>query len=232
MKPLTTKEFIERSLLAHSTEKFDYSETKYITSRVKVKITCTNKHTFYQSPRSHMTGHGCPICSGRGKLTTEIFVTRATKVHRGLYHYSKVKYRGNKKKVNIICSRHGTFFQTPDAHINQKQGCPMCKKSHGELAVSTFLDKFAIEYVEQWREHSCSLVNGLVFDLYLPERNIIIEYDGRQHFEPVGAFGGEEEFIKIQERDFRKDNWCKINGYRLIRIPYYEDVEGFLRRCF
>ena len=55
----------------------------------------------------------------------------------------------------------------------------------------------------------------------------MIEVDGEQHFRPV-CFGGitkeraELNFKKSQERDRIKDEYCKENGIKLLRIPYLE----------
>ena len=61
------------------------------------------------------------------KLTTPEFVEKAIAVHGDKYDYSKVDYMGADKKVEIICPTHKiSFFQEPRAHINMKQGCPLC----------------------------------------------------------------------------------------------------------
>ena len=61
------------------------------------------------------------------RLTTKEFIERATKIHGNKYNYDKVKYVNSKIKVKIKCNRCGKIFeQTPDAHINQKSGCPYC----------------------------------------------------------------------------------------------------------
>ena len=39
-----------------------------------------------------------------------------------------------------------------------------------------------------------------------------IEYQGQQHYEPAGYFGGEESFKQTQERDKRKKQLCDENG--------------------
>ena len=39
-----------------------------------------------------------------------------------------IKYRSNRKKVEIICKKHGVFTQTPDNHVHG-QGCPSCSKT-------------------------------------------------------------------------------------------------------
>jgi rubrerythrin len=60
------------------------------------------------------------------KLTKLEFIQKAKEVHGDMYDYSKVEYKNNKTKVCIICSEHGEFWQTPTAHVSQKQGCPKC----------------------------------------------------------------------------------------------------------
>lgn len=60
----------------------------------------------------------------------------------------------------------------------------------------------------------------LPFDFYLYDKNIIIEYDGLHHFEPVKGWGGEEKFKITQENDEIKNTYCKNNNITLIRIPY------------
>ena len=61
----------------------------------------------------------------KGK-TTEEFIKEARIVHGDKYDYSNVKYINCKTKVDIICPMHGCFCQTPEAHLRQKQGCPIC----------------------------------------------------------------------------------------------------------
>ena len=60
------------------------------------------------------------------KKTTEEFIEQAKAIHGDKYDYSKTEYQGCKKKVCIICPEHGEFWQSPDNHINSKQGCPKC----------------------------------------------------------------------------------------------------------
>lgn len=61
------------------------------------------------------------------KLTQEEFIKRAVEVHNDKYDYSKVNYINNTTKICIICPKHGAFFQTPNMHLYQKQGCKKCR---------------------------------------------------------------------------------------------------------
>lgn len=54
------------------------------------------------------------------------------------------------------------------------------------------------------------------FDFYLPQLKIAIEYQGRQHFEKVEIFGGEEGLILTKERDEYKKKLCKENDIQLV----------------
>jgi hypothetical protein len=54
------------------------------------------------------------------------FLENCLLIHGNKYNYSKVDYKTNKNNVIIICSEHGEFEQSPDKHINRKQGCPKC----------------------------------------------------------------------------------------------------------
>jgi len=61
------------------------------------------------------------------------------------------------------------------------------------------------------------------FDIWIPELNCGIEYQGKQHSEPVDFFGGYESFIKNKERDEMKKNKCIENNTILIEVfPEYK----------
>ena len=59
------------------------------------------------------------------KSNTKEFIAKATKKQGNRYDYSLVDYINAKTKVEIICSEHGIFPQTPNNHLNGK-GCPDC----------------------------------------------------------------------------------------------------------
>ena len=60
--------------------------------------------------------------------------------------------------------------------------------------------------------------------------NLLIEYDGEHHFDPVPHFGGIETFNQVKKHDNIKTSFAKNNGIRILRIPYteYEDIESIL----
>ena len=102
--------------------------------------------------------------------------------------------------------------------------------SGGERAIRQFLKSSGYKYREQWSDPKCIDKGRLRFDFYIDPK-ILIEFDGRQHFEVVSVFGGQPGFEAIKHRDNLKNQFATLHGYTLIRIPYWESVEKFLENA-
>jgi very-short-patch-repair endonuclease len=222
-KNSNTEEFIEKATKIHG-EKYDYSKVDYTTGKLKVIIICKIHGDFLQTPNSHLSGSGCIKCiliknglltSLRFRSNTEEFIEKATKIHGEKYDYSKVDYTTVKFKVIIICKIHGDFLQTPPCHLSGA-GCPFCvNKTEGKLY--EILQKQYPSLITQFQP---IWVGKKRFDFCIPEHNIIIELDGRQHFEQVGRWTSPE---KHQENDKEKEELATEHNYRVIRL-LQEDV--------
>lgn len=68
-------------------------------------------------------------------------------------------------------------------------------------------------------------LEGQRFDIWLPEHSIAIEYNGKQHYEPVHFFGGAEGLIKTIERDALKKQKCIDNSTHLFILDEDYDFE-------
>lgn len=62
------------------------------------------------------------------------------------------------------------------------------------------------------------------YDVFISGLNVAIEYQGKQHFEPVEFFGGEESYCKTVERDKLKRELSKKNDIVLIYVNYWENI--------
>ena len=61
-------------------------------------------------------------------MTREEFIDRSISVHGDKYDYSRVIFNGTKKKVEIICKKHGkSFLQLANNHLHGN-GCPLCAR--------------------------------------------------------------------------------------------------------
>jgi hypothetical protein len=239
MNRKTDNIFIDQSNIVHD-GKYDYSKVDYKTARQKVIITCPIHGDFEQSPDKHLRGQGCPKCGHQilgNRKDLDDFLEDAAIVHGNKYDYSKVDYKDANSKVIITCPIHGDFEQTPSKHINAENGCPSCKESKGEKLVNDILVKYKVKNIRQKRFLDCiNTIKGkrclpLPFDFYLPKYNTCVEYDGEQHFKPVFSFGGEDAFKTQKIRDKIKNQYCKKNGIKLIRIPYTmkkEEIEPYI----
>lgn len=56
----------------------------------------------------------------------------------------------------------------------------------------------------------------------MPDHNLFIEYNGKQHYEPVVYFGGEERFRQQQQRDLYVRSYCSSHSIELLEISYLE----------
>lgn len=74
------------------------------------------------------------------------------------------------------------------------------------------------------REATPSWLNRQRFDVYVPELNLAIEYQGKQHYMAVELFGGEEGLQKTKLRDKEKLHLSKINGVDIIYFNYKENL--------
>ena len=128
------------------------------------------------------------------------------------------EYCGCKTPVSLKCNKCG--FEYP-AYIHLRKQCPNCEKYYyGEKLVQNYLEYKNINNIMQHKLDDCRNKNRLPFDFYLPDLNICIEYQGKQHYEPVEMFGGIEGFTQQQHNDKIKKEYCSLNGIKLIEVSY------------
>ncbi len=213
---------------------YDYSKTKYEKAQKVVKIICPEHGVFTQTPTNHLSGKGCKKCYNnkvrdRLLLSTEEFILRAELVHDYKFDYSNVVYEGGRVKVKIKCPEHGIFEQTPENHLSNR-GCKKCRSSKGEKEIRKILKENNIKCKEQYTFELCRHINKLPFDFYLPELNLCIEFDGRQHFEVIDFYGGQKGFDSTKRNDQIKNDYCKKNGVKLFRIKYDSIIKNELNK--
>ncbi len=238
---LTQEQFINKAKSKHNNY-YDYSLVKYVNATTKVQIICPKHGIFEQQPNNHLFGQRCIKCMGdnvrEARISnTEDFIKKAKKVHENKYDYSLVKYKTGKDKVIIICPLHGEFLQTPFAHSSpsMKQGCPYCIISKGEDEIEKYLIKNNIEYKGQYTFVDCinpKTSKKLPFDFYLPKHNMIIEYQGEQHYNKTGYFESRAGGLKgLQYRDNIKKDYCQNNNIKFIEISYkdFQNINQILK---
>ena len=201
---ISKDEFLKRAKEIHE-NKYDYSKMEYVDVKTPVTIICPLHGEFQQKPYNHLLGYGCTKCgieTVRKDKTKDLkhFIEKAKKVHGDKYDYSKTVYYGIAKKLNIICPIHGKFTQLANNHL-EGAGCPLCKASKLEEEVRQLLIINNINFEEQKKFKWLGLQS---LDFYLPDKNIAIECQGRQHYESSLHFGGIHAFVEQKNRDKKK----------------------------
>lgn len=203
---------------------------EYINNKTKIKV----KHSLcgYEydvRPDNLLSGKGCPKCAGNQKRTTKEFKELVKTTTLGKYEFIGA-YINNRTKVTIRHKDCGkSFLMTPDKFISGSR-CPHCRGSIGECMVRQYLSSKNIDFYEQYIFSDCSYKKPLKFDFYIPAKNICIEYNGLQHYEPIEAWGGQEELEVIRLRDNIKETFCKENNIILIKIKYIHKSGMALRQ--
>lgn len=130
------------------------------------------------------------------------------------------------KNLRAICPECGKEFLTSFGAFVKHNGqcCPECSasESRGEREIRHVLESNHLNFKQEYSFVDCRDRNPLPFDFYLPDYNILIEYQGVQHYEIIERFGGLEGFTLRQHHDQIKSEYCLLNDIILITIPYWE----------
>lgn len=134
--------FIKKSEIIHR-KKYDYSKVCYVNNKTPVIIICPIHGKFTQIPKNHTNGAGCPKCAVEFKANKlrgnkEDFISKAILIHFNIYDYSNVIYKTTHKKIEIICHKHGSYFQSPAHHL-KGSGCPKCANKY--ISTAEFIIK-------------------------------------------------------------------------------------------
>lgn len=204
---------------------------KYTNTNTKVDLLCLKcGHKWSNTPFHLYAGEGCPACANQHKANLlkqdiNVFKERMNVVNPTIKIIGEYKNSGTHIKCKCLKCNHE--WSAIPSNLIKGTGCPNCSISKGEYKISNCLDTLDVKYEIQKRFDDCKYKRLLPFDFYLSDYNLCIEYDGEQHFHPV-AFGGisiEEAKKNYEEttiKDAIKNQYCKDNDIKLLRIPYTE----------
>ena len=134
VRAYTTVEWIILARGVHG-DKYDYSKVDYKDQYTDVEVICPEHDSLWIQPKMHIASNTskrgeCPICKpGRRVINTSVFIEDAMAVHGNKYDYSKVEYKNNSIKCEIICPEQGhkSFHLTYRSHIKGGTGCRICE---------------------------------------------------------------------------------------------------------
>ena len=204
---------------------------KFLDNEYKVKVFCTKCGNEYkQTPYNLLKAKECSRCAGFNR-THEEFLDKMSKINKNLEFLEEYKKSSLPIKTRCkICGHEWSPLAT--TLINTLSGCPKCSSSLGEIAIETYCKNNFFSYTTQHTFKGCKDKKILRFDFAIFSVNkliALVEHQGKQHYEPIDYFGGEERFKDQQRKDNIKRNYCKSKGIKLIEIPYWEkDIYCFL----
>jgi len=211
---------------------------------------------------SFTVGRRCPYCSNYhgkvhkldslGTLFPRVLNTWSDKNKKSPYEYSPY----SKTKVFWKCpeGKHEDYLRSVSESNDANFRCPKCKIYKGEKYIEDWLVENNFIYINQNEYCKLSITekqlnkyyisqmmfndllginNGLLsYDFYLPDYNLLIEYQGNFHdgSNRVGNIQTPQK-LKIQkEHDKRKKQYCINNKIRLLEIWYwdYDNIEEIL----
>lgn len=117
----------------------------------------------------------------------------------------------------------------------RKYSCGCLTESKASFNIKQFFNKNNIEYITEKTFETCKFPdtnNSARFDFYLPKYNLLIEYDGEQHFQERDKNYFRDSLEKRQEHDTFKTQWCQDNQIKLLRISYkeQENIDEILKK--
>lgn len=197
---------------------------EYKNNKTKLKfrhLVCGNN--FLMTPSNFLLkGQRCPICANKTRGPHKDTFNFKKEVYELVGHEYQVLgvYKGNKKKILIKHIKCGhSYLVRPNDFITGYR-CPYCSQSRGEHIIGKILCSFDIKYEYPKKFADLKDSHTLHYDFYIPGQRILIEYQGKQHYQPVEHFGGNESFKKQQFHDNLKRRYAREHGYNLIEVPY------------
>jgi very-short-patch-repair endonuclease len=210
-------------------------------SEAKFKCNICNKefitepHTLIQNVKTNKNpekSFGCPYCSGKYQMTNEEFVNKIKELDDS---YELLEpFENMHKKVKAFHNKcNKEYWIYPENFIHKGERCP-CETNHINskmvLFIEECLNKFNIKFEREKKYNNLKgKINYLPFDFYLNEYDLLIEFDGQQHFDKNCFYG--ERFSEIVKNDRLKNNYCIKESISLLRFPYKlkkEDIEIIL----
>lgn len=204
---------------------------KYIDSKTKVECNClVCNNTWKATPSNLLKGQGCPSCNIKNRTKTqEKFLKDVESVMPNIKVLGA--YINSHEKIKCECTSCGNVWNAIPNNLLLGVGCPHCNSPKGERRIKIFLERNAFVFVQQKKfDDLIGMERPLSYDFYIPDYNILIEYQGQQHYYPVNFFGGERQFCIQQENDNKKRKYAKDKGMKLLEISYkdYNNIESIL----
>lgn len=200
---------------------------------------CEKGHEWLSDVANRTNGQGCPYCTHNPRASKEYNLLIINPELCEEWDYVKnekcpEEYTpGSNQKVWWICKECGHKWETQINFRNRGRGCPECCISKGEKRTKKWLEENNIFFVSQ--KEFCGLLGikgkNLSYDFYLPNYNLLIEYQGEFH-DGNTRKQTKKDIQRQQEHDRRKREYAQNHNIKLLEIWYYDfdNIEKILEK--
>jgi very-short-patch-repair endonuclease len=189
----------------------------YVNNKTFVECLCYQNHTCLVLPNAATRGDAiCSMCTGRNPKSMQLRLEHILQ-QRG-YSLENI-YVDLKTLVIIKCDKSHYFSILPSSFLKVNPGgfCPDCfPKNVGQTRILNMLKKLQIPFIPEMRIKP----SRKKFDFTLTDLNIMIEFDGQQHFEICRWRPTVEDVLEGQQTDRDKMQMAFNNDFRMIRFDY------------
>jgi DNA-directed RNA polymerase subunit RPC12/RpoP len=196
-------------------------------------------HEWDDTIQHRSRGVGCPYCSGKRVSEENCLAYNSPELvlewdydkNSDLTPYNITK--SSNKSVWWVCKKCKHNWESIIGNRNRGVGCPKCSESKGEKVISNWLEDNLIHFRSQKEFDGLVGIGGgnLSYDFFLPNKNILIEYQGEFH---DGSAGGYSliNLEKQQEHDKRKREYAESHNIYLLEIWHWDitNIEEILTR--
>ena len=230
----------EKSFASHEKSQLWSSKNNDVTPRQVFKSSnnkywfdCLGcKHSFDTQLNSVTKGCWCSYCSYPPKklcddIDCNVCFEKSFASHQKSQFWSSkngditprqvFKSSGNKHWFDCTVCKHS--FNTQLNSVVSGRWCSICKNKTELKLFQSLLPSYS-NIVKQFKQEWCKNIQCLPYDFCIPEHNIIIELDGRQHFQQVSNWQSPEQIYK---NDKFKEKCANDKNYSVIRL-LQEDV--------
>lgn len=222
-------EFLEKARRIHG-YKYSYpSLLDKVTLNDRIEVEYDGK-TYIQSISKHLMGR-CPEKTVK-KKTTDDFILESKMIWNDKYDYSLTEYTGSLNTVKIIYN--GVVYeQRASSHLsglapefrNNDESILRDNIYKSDIKGINEIRNFLIKYKFDYEENK--YLDNNLFQFYLTDKVIAIEYFGEQHY-------------LIKDVDRKREDYCEDNYINLIRITYeqidniyhilYDNLKNYIRK--
>lgn len=200
------------------------------TTKEKTEWECSKGHIWEASFGARRMG-GCPVCYGNKRIGIKEITELAEKTD--VIWIGEELPKNNSEKTNWKCKQNNHVLFQSFAKRKQAWYCSECNsRSKGEKRIIEILERICPDQsvIKQAKfDGLLGIKNGkLSYDFFIPNKNLLIEFHGGQHYKAIEYFGGEERFQIQQEHDLRKEIFAEENNYTLLIFNDDMDIEEIL----